>query len=305
MKPTPNAIIPQYQGTLEDLNKLSRQELQELAQKHGVPASFKTATIIERLMKQVTPKNDSPNSSFVVDFSPIAPLNLSRRTEPPQPECFSLEGKKLTSHDLIQEIEQATIPQTTEKLLLAGNALFDEGIPVVISLFQFLHLTVLDLEGNSITDNGCAHLFEALFTNPILRSLSLAENLLFVCPLLPELLQNNHVMTVLNLSGNKVRDDTIRFIGPALKNNHGLVTLNLSDNELTNESLEVFNDVLEENQMLTTLSLQGNFIQPYESQSNIALRLEVNRENKFRWVREGRGEYASDPNVLVAGINDR
>lgn len=46
-------------------------------------------------------------------------------------------------------------------------------------------------------------------------------------------------------------------------------------------------------------------MQPYELQSNIALRLEVNRENKFRWVREGRGEYASDPNVLVAGVNDR
>lgn len=64
--------------------------------------------------------------------------------------------------------------------------------------------------------------------NPILRSLSLAENLLYVCPLLPELLENNHVITVLNLSGNKIRDDTIRFIGPALKKNLGLVTLNFN-----------------------------------------------------------------------------
>lgn len=71
-------------------------------------------------------------------------------------------------------------------------------------------------------------MFEALFTNPVLRSLSLAENLLYVCPLLPELLQNNHVLTVLNLSGNKIRDDTIRFIGAALKSNQGLVTLNLN-----------------------------------------------------------------------------
>lgn len=120
--------------------------------------------------------------------------------------------------------------------------------------------------------------------NPILRSLSLAENLLYVCPLLPELLENNHVITVLNLSGNKIRDDTIRFIGPALKKNLGIVSLNLNgifyihflssvihspllrklinffiDNELTTDSLLVFSDVLDENQMLTSLLLQGLF----------------------------------------------
>lgn len=100
MKPTPNPIIPLYQGTVEDLNRLSRQELQELAQKHGVPASFKvlihssalsiylfiyflfsfahtqTTTIIERLMKQVAPKTESSSSSYVVDFIPLAPLSM-------------------------------------------------------------------------------------------------------------------------------------------------------------------------------------------------------------------------------------
>jgi hypothetical protein len=38
----------------------------------------------------------------------------------------------------------------------------------------------------------------------------------------------------------------------------------------------------------------GNFMNintTYELHGNIAMRLEMNSENKFRWLREGRGEY--------------
>lgn len=285
---------PLYQGTIEELNKLSRQELQELAQKHGVPASFKTATIIEKLMKQVTPKTEVITNQYQVDFTPLAPLHLSLKTPEPIPEAHNLEGKKITPPDLYAHIEQGCIPPTTGALLLSGNLLRDEGIPIVLSCFNFLALTVLDLEGNFITDAGVANLFSNLFNHPTLKKLSVAENLLYQCPMLAELLDHNHVLTHLNLSGNKIRDDTTIFVAPALKKNRGLVCLDVSDNELTQETLVVFCDVLEENQMLTSILMNGNFMNintTYELHGNIAMRLEMNSENKFRWLREGRGEY--------------
>jgi hypothetical protein len=55
--------------------------------------------------------------------------------------------------------------------------------------------------GNFITDAGVANLFSSLFSHPTLTKLSLAENLLYQCPMMAELLDHNHVLTHLNLSG--------------------------------------------------------------------------------------------------------
>jgi len=281
---------------------LSRNEIQELAQKHGIPASFKTATIIERLMKQVTPKAEVVTNTFHVDFIPLAPLDLAQpqknylanAQEVPVTEVHNLEGKKISPQEFYEHIERQEIPPTTQGLLLSGNSLRDEGIPIVISCFQFLQLSLLDLEGNFITDNGVGLLFSSLFGHPTLRSLSLAENILYHCPMLAEFLENNNVIERLNLSGNKIRDDTIIFIAHSLKMNRSLISLNLSDNELTQESVTVFCDILEENQALDILLLNGNFINintASELLANISMRLELNTENRFRWFREGRGEY--------------
>jgi hypothetical protein len=77
---------------------------------------------------------------------------------------FSNLGKKITPADLYAHIEQGCIPSNTTSLLLSGNfrnwlqftvrlfsfvgnVLRDEGIPIVLSCFNFLTITSLDLEG--------------------------------------------------------------------------------------------------------------------------------------------------------------
>jgi len=280
-----------FTGTLEELQSLSRKDLQEIAQKHGIPASFKSQTIIEKLMRQV-PKQEKEVPTFQIEFNPISPLYLCKFPDiVTQPETMDLSGKQdffKYECPLSVFIPDCNIPLTTEKLIFSGCLLGDEQLNSAIYSFQPA-LTYLDLDGNLITDYGLSIIIGGLAENNTLKVLNLAENLLRQ-PLLADFIEFNTAITSLNLSGNKISDDAVFHIAPALKLNKTICNLNLSNNEITDKCLEALCDVLTNNRCLTELSLRGNFIQS-DSQlmQYITTRLEENLENKFFWHREGRG----------------
>ncbi|XP_078366149.1 NACHT, LRR and PYD domains-containing protein 3-like [Oculina patagonica] len=138
-------------------------------------------------------------------------------------------------------------------------------LTAVVYFIKHLHeLTELDLSGNSITDQGVAHLCDALKdVNCKLTELDLSGNSITdqgVAHLCDALKDVNCKLTELNLSGNIITDQGVAHLCDALKDvNCKLTDLDLSGNSITDQGVAHLCDALKDvNCKLTELDLSYN-----------------------------------------------
>jgi Leucine-rich repeat (LRR) protein len=105
------------------------------------------------------------------------------------PTTHDWDEQKMGDDALIPKIQALARAKRIKQLYIQNNNLTDAIMPIIISdliLNEHVHLEILDLKRNSITDTGAAQLLEALKTRNTLSTLSLQGN-----PMIdPELIQS-------------------------------------------------------------------------------------------------------------------
>ncbi|UJR19491.1 hypothetical protein I4U23_022620 [Adineta vaga] len=123
-------------------------------------------------------------------------------------------------------------------------------------------LKYLDLSGNLITNFGAHRLAEALHDNKVLIKLDLKRNIGRDCVAIGAgiSIRNDQKLIFLNLSGEEITNDGMKYIANELYNNKTLEVLDLSYNELGDRGIKYLALVLRNNQTLIKLNLFGNSI---------------------------------------------
>ncbi|KAI8597484.1 hypothetical protein EDD21DRAFT_407566 [Dissophora ornata] len=123
-------------------------------------------------------------------------------------------------------------------------------------------LTTLNLQHNSIGNEGALALSEALKTNITLITLNLWRNSIEKegALALSEALKTNTTLTTLNLWSNSIKKEGALALSEALKTNTTLTTLDLQYNSIGKEGALALSEALKTNTTLTTLYLGSNWI---------------------------------------------
>ncbi|KAG0051211.1 hypothetical protein BGZ83_003996 [Gryganskiella cystojenkinii] len=123
-------------------------------------------------------------------------------------------------------------------------------------------LTTLNMQGNSISDNGARTLAKALKTNMTLTTLNLQGNSIndSGAQALAKALKTNITLTALNLQGNSINDNGAQALATALKTNRALTTLDLWENSISDNGAQALAEALMANSTLTSLNLCKNSV---------------------------------------------
>ncbi|CAF1139133.1 unnamed protein product [Rotaria sordida] len=121
-------------------------------------------------------------------------------------------------------------------------------------------LICLNLDCNTLGDEGASILASILKTNTSLRTVYLNKNQVndIGAQELASMLYVNRTLTHLELSSNSIGDDGIAAISNALKINNSLRTIYLNDNNITEVGAEYLAHMLQVNKALTDLQLSSN-----------------------------------------------
>ncbi|KAF9944994.1 hypothetical protein BGZ72_001783, partial [Mortierella alpina] len=146
---------------------------------------------------------------------------------------------------------------------LRGNSIGDNGALALSEALKINStLTTLDLWNNSIGDNGAQALSEALKTNSTLTTLDLRGNSIWFKGLLAfsEAFKTNSTMTTLDLRSNLFKDNIAMTLSETFKTNSILTTLDLQNNSIGDNGAQALSEGLKINSTLTTLDLRNNSI---------------------------------------------
>ncbi|KAH7054780.1 hypothetical protein BKA57DRAFT_434420 [Linnemannia elongata] len=168
---------------------------------------------------------------------------------------------------LVEAIKANSILTT---LNLDHNSIGDNGAQALSEALKTNStLTTLNLYSNKIGPNGAQALSEALKTNSTLTTLNLEDNSIGDngAQALSEALKSNSTLTTLNLSWNSIGDNGAQALSEALKTNSTLTTLNLVSNSIGDNGAQALSEALKTNSTLTTLNLEDNSIGPNGAQA--------------------------------------
>ncbi len=152
------------------------------------------------------------------------------------------------------------------KLNLESNSITDQGVPHLCRSLKHVELTELNIGANMIGDRGVSHLCDAMKNlNCTLTKLNLGINNItdqgvsHICSALKDV---NCKLTTLNLSSNNIKDQGLSELRGVLKDvNCKLTKLHLANNNITDQGLWHLCDALKEvNCKLTQLNLSDNKI---------------------------------------------
>lgn len=132
-------------------------------------------------------------------------------------------------------------PQDFCHLDLGKNNLGNEGVAALMKgISRCKTLVSMDLGSNDIMLEGASLLFRALWTHGSLSVLTIANHDrlhrnrigLQACEDLKEMLMKNRIISSLNIADNRIGNEGLHVISPALDEHCTLVTLNMQNNDL-------------------------------------------------------------------------
>ncbi|CAF4189268.1 unnamed protein product, partial [Adineta steineri] len=150
----------------------------------------------------------------------------------------------------IDEIIDNTDDVTLTSLNIDKNSIGQQGAKYLAnSLQQNKTLTTLSLCHNQLGDNGVQYLTDGLRHNKTLITINLDKNLIGDqgAKRLADVLRHNTTLTTLSLNENQIEDGGIKRLADALRHNTTLTMLNLKDNQIGHEGAKRLAEALRAN----------------------------------------------------------
>ncbi|CAF1031253.1 unnamed protein product [Adineta ricciae] len=142
---------------------------------------------------------------------------------------------------------------------LSHNEIGDSGVQrLADTLRNNQILCTLDLSNNKITNFGFQYIYDILKENQSLKELELKNNPSNYCVAMSAAIKirANGKTSKMNLSGENIGDEGIKYISEALHNNQRLIELDISNNAIGDIGVKYLSDALKHNQTLTKLILR-------------------------------------------------
>ncbi|CAO3568867.1 unnamed protein product [Mortierella alpina] len=174
---------------------------------------------------------------------------------------FELAPGRIGGKELGLLADMLKTNSTLATLNLDSNTVGDDGAKVLAEALKTNStLTTLNLPYNSIGDDGAKALAEALETNKTLTILNLESNAIAYDGInaLAEMLKTNKTLNALDLHWNSVGSNGAQALSEALMKNKTLTTLNLNNTSIGWEGFSALSEALMTNVGLTTMKLGRN-----------------------------------------------
>ncbi|KAG0276703.1 hypothetical protein BGZ95_007167 [Linnemannia exigua] len=179
-------------------------------------------------------------------------------------EVVSSQGGSEFGMEQLKRLADILKANVTLTILNLNNNSIEENGAVVLSeaIKTNSTLITLNLTTNSIGENGTVALSEALKTNSTLITLSLAFNSIgdSGAAALSEALRINSTLITLNLAFNAIGENGAVALSEALKTNSTLISLNLKSNSIGENGAVALSEALKINSTLISLNLKSNSI---------------------------------------------
>jgi len=132
-----------------------------------------------------------------------------------------------------------------------------------IILLQNNNLQVLEINGNSLKDDGIIRIVKYMDKISTLSELHISDSNIttYAAKYIALLLSHSTYLQVLNLSGNDLQAEHFKIVAEGLQNTNTLQKLHLDDNNITEEAAHNMSAVLSHNTNLQVLFLNGNNLQ--------------------------------------------
>ena len=206
-------------------------------------------------------------------------------------EYFNLNGNSIKNEGFIAVCKGLNENKSLVKLKLACNEIGEKGIIQGLKYITFpnKNLLYLDICKNRILDEGLIALINQLKDFPSLFSLNIS-----FCgfefrgfELLLKNLQYSRKIEVLNVSGNRLKDDNFEkvkpyfnhigikslnmskcslgdnstfILGECMETNYSIRKLNISENEITDKGFQSFDNLFYKNSVLNNFDCSSNFL---------------------------------------------
>ena len=158
------------------------------------------------------------------------------------PECATVLGQILAAKNLLVDDENGNkVIHSFAHVDLGKNNLGNAGLVNLLKgVLRCDSLVSLDLGSNDIMIEGASHLFRVLKRHPSLSVLTIANHDrlhrnrigINACTDLRDFLAFNKVISSLNIADNRIGNDGLSVIAPALNKDCVLVIFNLANNDL-------------------------------------------------------------------------
>ncbi|GMH53285.1 hypothetical protein TrLO_g12186 [Triparma laevis f. longispina] len=271
-------------GIVEDVKKLELEDVQNSDSSDSESASkglSREARATRNSMTMMKSKAKSTDHKLLSgeDFT----INdIISRIEDDDPDLTSL-----TIRQTGQNIKDVVVPahdddhndddsvQISESIILVlpAHLTNNKMVELSTSLSQNRCLLMLDLRGNSITDESCVSICNALKQNHIIQNLNLSQNRITskgaasVVPLI------NKCLVTLNLSKNVLGDAGIQSLAGGIASTKTLKEIHLSDCKIRSSGASFLASAFAVNKSLQTINLQGNVCGNGSSSKRLAFAL--------------------------------
>ena len=151
---------------------------------------------------------------------------------------------------------------------LGKNNLGNDGLVELLKgVARNTTLVSMDIGSNDIMLDGAGHLFNRLKYHPSLSILNIANHDrlhrnrigIQACRDLRDLLYENKILSQLNIADNRIGNDGLTVIAPALNQNCTLAILNLMNNDLEGATISnCLSTYLKSTRNLLEINLSGN-----------------------------------------------
>ncbi|CAI2379180.1 unnamed protein product [Moneuplotes crassus] len=255
-------VKPMYKKSIEDMKSLSLKEapLQIYKKKKG--CCLTNDNIIKLYIarnKDLGYKNFMPSQINLTKFQRYCyTYSYGRRI------CFQKCGFGLNCAFEISRIILAT--PNISRLNLTGNRLGNSGVIALSNaIAKNKSIISLNLSSNEIRAEGAKVLLKSIEGNNSIIELNISsigmdtKNRIRALGIKPftSLLQNNKIMTFLNVSGNNIGKEGLDYIIQGLKHNRSLLSLKISKNSLSGECMtELFETI--QHTAIIELDISGN-----------------------------------------------
>ncbi|KAL0230934.1 hypothetical protein GEMRC1_010339 [Eukaryota sp. GEM-RC1] len=204
---------------------------------------------------EVLIKSDN-NLAFLDTSSPLFFPNLTRLHVRVERSLFATLTDFLTVNSTLIEIN------------LEKNSLEDEGARALAKALKYNStISVINLSHNSIGVDGVCALAEALVVNSTLTKINLWNNVIGALGaiILAEALKVNSIITEIDLGYNCIGDTGVKALAEALKVNSTITKVNLWNNLTHAVSAVALTEALKENSTIASISMSPVYVE-YELQ---------------------------------------
>ena len=249
---------PEHHDNYEKLNKLIR--------------GFFVSSSLERILKDESTESDQKSIYFdILKQSSASVISLN------------MQGYTPFDDSVATQLAVSLPPTITSFSFTSdGSSVTQLGIQTIFrGLAKLTNLEMLLLFGNSIDDETCLVLADAIRNNINLRNLHLSNNKIGDEGMnaISDALENNHSLDLLNLGNNQINEKGAIAIVAVLRTNNTLKKLVLDKNNIGDEGVMALADALSTNQCLEELNLDGNGISDVGAIA-IATALKINESLK-------------------------